>query len=119
MNNPKLLKITIGFLLVVLVVVGIGALHAYNKLDKSNKENEKNIQAAFNKRLSEFDSALRYSESQRKTLEHLLDSSITRGRDLDRSDANLRLQISSVKGMYSKLDTTQLAQEMVKQFNSR
>jgi len=119
MNNPKLLKIALAVLLVLFVVTGIGALHAYNKLDKANKENEKNIQAAFDKRLSEFDAALRHNDAERKTLVHLLDSTTSRGRDLDRRDSITRLQISSIKGMYSKLDTTQLAQEMIKQFKER
>lgn len=112
----KILSGLLGFLLIAAIIT---AVVDHNKLIKLATQHEKEIQAVFRKKELEYNQALQDSEDRRKTLERTRDSLIVSYGALDRLDEQHRIELTKIKGKYDKLTSTELGQEMVKQFNER
>lgn len=116
-NNPKLLKIVILALFLLLVIGGITGWIYHSQTQKQLQDDGQRQLLQSEQRILAADQKLAASEQTRKMLEHTRDSLATRLNDLTRIHAANLAELRTIKGRFSNLDSKQLAYKMTEEFN--
>ena len=116
-NNPKVLKIVILALFLLIIVGGIGGWIYHSQTQKQLQDDGQRQLLQSEQRILAADQKLAASEQERKMLEHTRDSLATRLSDLARIHTANVAELRTIKGRFNNLDSKQLADKMTEEYN--
>jgi hypothetical protein len=116
MNNSS--RFVAGLVVLVFVVLGIVSIRQCTD-DSNSSTDEAKIQDQFSNRILELERKLQVSETKRTSLELRNDSLTARFDSVVRVHAQTLSELRQVKGKFNNLNSKQLQERMIDEFNKR